>query len=236
MLFAGREHYLAGRGSNRESHGNLAALTATRKGRALSRATIQDFFPPRFTEGRSGFGAPQRGASSILTSEEIREIEEEAGRYPTREAAGIDALRIAQRHRGQVSDEVLRDVAVFLGRSPAKLDGVATFYNLLFRRPVGRHVVLICDSVVCWAMGYEQIRQRLTSRLGVDLGQMTADGRFTLLPSVCLGACDRAPVLMVDGETHFGVAPDALDALLERYRHYPEIAIMWRSPVCADWK
>jgi NADH-quinone oxidoreductase subunit E len=156
-------------------------------------------------------------AGRMLTAEEIREIEKEAGRYPTREAAGIDALRVVQRRRGHVSDEVLRDVAALLGRSPAELDGVATFYNLLFRRPVGRHVILICDSVVCWAMGYEQIRQRLTSRLGVELGQTTADGRFTLLPSVCLGACDRAPVLMVDGETHFGVAPDALDALLERY-------------------
>lgn len=153
----------------------------------------------------------------MLTPEEIREIEEEAGRYPTREAVGIDALRIVQRRRGHISDDALRDVAALLGRSPDELDGVATFYNLLFRRPVGRHVILVCDSVVCWALGYEQVREALAARLGIRLGQTTADGRFTLLPSVCLGACDRAPVLMIDGDTHFEVSPDQLGGLLERY-------------------
>ncbi len=154
---------------------------------------------------------------TVLSAEEIREIEAEAARYPTREAVGIDALRIVQRRRGYISDEALSDVAALLGRTPEELDGLATFYNLLFRKPVGRHVILICDSVVCWTLGYERLRERLSSRLGIALGQTTSDGRFTLLPSVCLGACDRAPVLMIDGDTHFDVDPDHLDPLLERY-------------------
>ena len=75
-----------------------------------------------------------------------------------------------------------------LDMTPEELDGVATFYNLVFRKPVGRHVALICDSVSCWIMGYEKLCQRLTSRLGVSLGETTADNRFTMLPIVCLGA------------------------------------------------
>ncbi len=153
----------------------------------------------------------------MLTAEEIREIEDEVRHYPSREAGAIDALRIVQKHRGTLSDQSLRDAAAVLGLSREELDGVATFYNLLFRKPVGRHVILVCDSVVCWAMGYEGLREALEKRLQVGLGGTTGDGRFTLLPSVCLGACDRAPVLMVDGDTHFDVVPEGLEALLEPY-------------------
>ena len=153
----------------------------------------------------------------MLSAEEIREIESEAAHYPKRQAAGIDALRVVQRHRGWVSDEALREVAALLGASAEELDGVASFYNLVFRQPVGRHVILVCDSVVCWSLGYEQLRERLSARLGIGLGQTTSDGRFTLLPSVCLGACDHAPVLMIDGDTHLDVSVDRIDELLERY-------------------
>ncbi|MHB8875829.1 MAG: NADH-quinone oxidoreductase subunit NuoE [Myxococcaceae bacterium] len=153
----------------------------------------------------------------MLTDEERKEIDHELSRYPTREAVALEALRIVQHHRRWVSDEALRDVADYLGRSPSELEGVSTFYNLIFRKPVGRHVILVCDSVVCWTLGYQRLRERLCARLGVEPGGTTSDGRFTLLPSVCLGACDHAPVLMVDSDTHFDVNPDRLDALLERY-------------------
>jgi NADH-quinone oxidoreductase subunit E len=101
--------------------------------------------------------------------------------------------------------------------SPDELDGVATFYNLIFRRPVGRHVILICDSVSCWIMGYEALREAFHARLGVRLGETTADGRFTLLPIVCLGACDHAPTIMIDEDLHHDVDAARLDSLLERY-------------------
>jgi NADH-quinone oxidoreductase subunit E len=90
----------------------------------------------------------------MLSTDEISEIEMEAGRYPTRQAVCIDALKIVQRRRGWVSDESLRDIAEHLGMSVTDLDSVATFYNLIFRRPVGRHVIMICDSVSCWMLGY----------------------------------------------------------------------------------
>jgi NADH-quinone oxidoreductase subunit E len=154
----------------------------------------------------------------MLTAEEINEIETEAARYPKRDAVCIDALKIVQRHRGWVSDESIRDIAGHLGMSPTDLDSVATFYNLIFRKPVGRHVIMICDSVSCWIMGCEQMREHLQQRLGVGLGQTTADNRFTLLPTVCLGCCDRAPALMVDGDLHTDLDPAKIDTELEKYK------------------
>jgi NADH-quinone oxidoreductase subunit E len=154
----------------------------------------------------------------MLTAEERREIEAEMPCYPCKEALSIDAMKIVQKHRGWVSDEALRDIAEFLGVSPADLDGVATFYNLIFRKPVGRHVIFVCDSVSCWIMGYERLRQHLSTKLGISMGESTADGRFTLLPIVCLGACDRAPALMIDGDLHTSLGdPRQVDELLERY-------------------
>jgi NADH-quinone oxidoreductase subunit E len=154
---------------------------------------------------------------ALLSPEERQEIEAELAHYPHKQAVSIDAMKIVQRHRGWVSDESLRDIAEFLGMSAADLDGVATFYNLIFRKPVGRHVIMVCDSVSCWIMGCDRIREHLSSRLGIKLGETTQDGRFTLLPIVCLGACDHAPVVMVDGDLHQDLDPQRLDGILEKY-------------------
>jgi len=153
----------------------------------------------------------------MLTPEERAEIEAEFPHYPNRKAVCIDAMRIVQKHRGWLSDEALLDIGELLGMSAADLDGVATFYNLLFRRPVGRHVIYLCDSVSCWIMGSERQCSHLSKRLGVAPGETTADGRFTLLPIVCLGACDHAPVMMIDDDTHFDLTPERIDRILERY-------------------
>jgi len=153
----------------------------------------------------------------VLSDEERREIEAEVAIYAQKRAACIEALKVVQQHRGWVPDEALDDVAELLEMTPDELDGVATFYNLIFRKPVGRHVILICDSVSCWIMGYDNLRGHLMSRLGIDLGETTADGRFTLLPSVCLGACDRAPVMMVDDDLHLDLTPERIDQILTGY-------------------
>ena len=154
----------------------------------------------------------------MLTTEEQAEINEELAHYPNKQAVCIDAMLIIQRHRGWVSDESIRDLAELLGMSTADLDGVATFYNLIRRKPVGRHVALICDSVSCWIMGCERVRDQLCTRLGTPLGGSTADGRFTLLPIVCLGACDHAPAIMIDGDLHIDVDEDRIDQILNAYR------------------
>jgi NADH-quinone oxidoreductase subunit E len=154
----------------------------------------------------------------MLTAEEIIEIEAEAEHYPRREAVCIDALKIVQRHRGWVSDDNLRDIAAHLRMSPTDLDSVATFYNLIFRKPVGRHVIMVCDSISCWIMGHDRVRKHLNERLGIEFGETTPDQRFTLLPIVCLGCCDHAPAMMVDADLHSDLDPQKIDAQLEKYK------------------
>ena len=154
----------------------------------------------------------------MLTPEERQEIEAELPRYPNKRAVCIDAMKIVQRHRGWVSDESLHDVAEFLEMSRDELDSVATFYNLIFRKPVGRHVVMFCDSVSCWIMGCDRVREHLSEQLGIQPGETTPDQRFTLLPIVCLGACDRAPVMMLDWELFQNLDPGKIDVILENYK------------------
>ncbi|MHB1004684.1 MAG: NADH-quinone oxidoreductase subunit NuoE [Chloroflexota bacterium] len=155
----------------------------------------------------------------MLTEEEKREIDEEAARYEYRTAAAVDALKIVQRHRGGwVSEEALADTGEYLGMSPSDLDSVATFYNIILRKPVGRHIIRICNSVSCWIMGYTDVRRHIVGSLGIDLGGTTADGRFTFLPNQCLGCCDRAPAMMVDDDLHLDLTPARVDDILAGYR------------------
>lgn len=154
---------------------------------------------------------------NMLTTEEQQEIEQELSHYEYKRAACIEALKILQRHRRWISDESLHDLAPLLEMSVHELDNVATFYNLIFRQPVGEHIILLCDSVSCWLMGYEQIRAHLQTRLGIGLGETTANGRFTLLPMPCLGDCDHAPALMIDEDLHHDLDETKVSQLLENY-------------------
>ncbi len=153
----------------------------------------------------------------MLTQDERREIEEEVARYPRRQAVCTEALRIVQRHRGWVSDEAVQEIADILEMTPDEIDSVATFYNLVYRKPVGRHVILVCNSVTCWVMGTEGVQAYLMERLGIRPGETSADGKFTLLPVVCLGACDRAPVMMIDTELYGELTPEKIDEILATY-------------------
>ena len=154
----------------------------------------------------------------MLSAEKRREIEAEFEHYPDKRALTIDAMKIVQKHRGWVSDEALKDISELLGVSVSELDSVATFYNLIFRKPVGRHVIMVCDSISCWTMGYDRVRDHLMNRLGVKMGETTPDGRFTLLPIVCLGTCDHAPAMLVDEDLHRDLDPEKIDSILEQYK------------------
>jgi NADH-quinone oxidoreductase subunit E len=153
----------------------------------------------------------------MLSREETAEIEALIAEYPDPRAASIEALMVVQRYRRWVPDDALQDLAAVLGMDPTELDGVATFYNLIYRRPVGRHVILLCDSVTCWIVGYETLRRELERKLGIGFGQTTRDDRFTLLPIACLGNCERAPALMIDEDMHVNVSAERLDEILARY-------------------
>lgn len=148
----------------------------------------------------SGSQVIQSDLASVLNAEELREIDAELAHLPYKSGAAIDALKIVQKNRGWVSDECLRAIARHLDMSPDELDGVATFYNLIFRKPVGEKVILLCDSVSCWVCGCDKVKAKISSTLGIDYGETTADNKYTLIPVPCLGACDRAPVMMVGDE------------------------------------
>ena len=149
-----------------------------------------------------------------LSLAEIQEINAEMSHYEDKTAVSIEALKIVQKHRRWVSDEYLVAVAELLGISPAQLEGVATFYNLIYRQPVGQTVIHYCNSVTCWMLGAEQIRERLCQHLNVELGAMSADGDYTILPIVCLGACDHAPVVMVGDKLLLDITDDAVNEIL----------------------
>ena len=154
----------------------------------------------------------------MLTEEEKKEIEEHVKEYPQKRAACIEALKVVQKHRRWVADESIKDIAELLEMTPEELDSVATFYNLVFRKPVGRHVILVCDSVSCWIMGYPNIVRYMNDKLGIKFGETTKDDRFTLLPIPCLGTCDHAPALMIDNDLHRDLSPENIDKILEKYK------------------
>jgi NADH-quinone oxidoreductase subunit E len=137
--------------------------------------------------------------------------------YADPRAASIDALKVVQKRHGWVPDGAIYAIGDVLGIPASDVEGVATFYNLIFRQPVGRHVITICDSIGCFLTGYEDTVAAMKKQLGIELGQTTPDNRFTLLPICCLGACDKGPVLMIDEDTHGNVAAADVAKLLEQY-------------------
>jgi len=157
-------------------------------------------------------------AGAKLSAEEMREIDHEIQIVPYKKAAVIEALKIVQQHRGWISDESVEAIAEYLEMSPAEVDSVATFYNLIFRRPVGRHVILLCDSISCYVMGYKKLQEALQQKLNIKFGGTTGDQCFTLLPNCCLGCCDRAPALMIDEDLYQDVTVEMIDGILSKYK------------------
>lgn len=151
----------------------------------------------------------------VLSQVEISAIEHECALYESRPAAAIDALQIVQRERRWISDESLYAIADMLGMSATELEGIATFYNLIYRQPVGQHVIHLCNSITCWLHDYQSIAEHLRQTLNIEFGQTTADGNITLLPNVCLGCCDKAPALMLDGELVDSLDINTIDKLLQ---------------------
>jgi NADH-quinone oxidoreductase subunit E len=155
---------------------------------------------------------------SELSAEEIAEINAELRHYPDKSAVAIEALKIVQKHRRWVSDDSLVAVAKLLDMQPAQLEAVATFYNLIYRQPVGNTVIHYCNSVSCWMLGSDRIAESLCNRLNVKPGEMSADGEYTVLPIVCLGACDHAPAMLVGDELMLDASEDSVAEILRDVR------------------
>jgi NADH-quinone oxidoreductase subunit E len=153
----------------------------------------------------------------MLTNIEKEEIKKETALYPYPQAACIDALKIVQEHRGWLSDEAIGDVATELNMSPEEVDSIATFYTRFYRKPTGRNIILICDSVSCMIMGYGTLYRHIAEKYQIGFGETTKDGRFTLLPISCLGDCDHAPAMMINHDHYNHVSPDSIDSILDKY-------------------
>jgi NADH-quinone oxidoreductase subunit E len=156
-------------------------------------------------------------APQYLTDIERQFIDHEVSLVPHKSAAVIEALKIVQQQRGWISDESVNAIAAYLQMSPAEVDSVATFYNLIFRKPVGRHVILVCDSISCYVMKYGDIYKALQEKLHIQFGETTSDQCFTLLPNACLGCCDHAPALMIDNDLYKDLTVEMLERILKQY-------------------
>ncbi|MBS7660488.1 NADH-quinone oxidoreductase subunit NuoE [Pseudomonas lalucatii] len=153
----------------------------------------------------------------VLSASERAAIEHEMQHYEDPRAASIEALKIVQQARGWVPDGAADAIGAVLGIPGSDVEGVATFYSQIFRQPVGRHIIRVCDSMTCFIGGHESVLSSIQRELGIGLGQTSADGRFTLLPVCCLGNCDKAPTLMIDDDTFGDVLPESVAKLLEGY-------------------
>ena len=154
---------------------------------------------------------------SVIFSEKTRgEFDRIVSRYPDREAAILPALHLAQREFGHVSDEAIKYVAGLVGVSPARVEGVATFYTMYNRRPVGKYHVQICRNISCSLLGAEHLIEHVAEKLGVKPGGTTPDGKFTLSLAECLGSCGTAPVMQINDDYYENLTEASIDAILDK--------------------
>lgn len=136
-------------------------------------------------------------------------LEQRVADAATNREAAVDIMKELQRHYGWLTDEALEEASQLLGLSPLQIEELATFYEMIYRRPVGRHVLHVCDSISCWASGGETLLESLAQLLEIEPGSITADHTVTLLPCSCLGNCGEAPCMMI-GEKQYGrMTPEA---------------------------
>jgi NADH-quinone oxidoreductase E subunit len=157
--------------------------------------------------------------SELMFSESIEaRFRELVSIYPQKRSVLIPMLILAQREQGWVTPEAITYVADYLGLSSSDVESVASFYTMLNLRPVGRHMILVCTNIACMLCGSDRIEAALKDRLGIGMGETTADGEFTLMEAECLGSCTTAPVLQVNGEFHENLDPGRVEALLDDIR------------------
>ena len=157
----------------------------------------------------------------MLAPESLTKIDREVAKYPAdqKQSAVMMALIIAQDEKGWLSSETMDFVAGYLGMAPVAVYEVATFYNMYNLQPTGKHKLTICTCLPCGLQGSLDAADHLKARLGIDFGETTGDGRFTLKEGECMGACAMAPVVLVNNKKmHDCMSNEKLDALLEQLK------------------
>ena len=126
----------------------------------------------------------------------------------------VDVMFALQQHYGHLSDQAVEEAAGLLGMSPLQVEELATFYPFVFREPVGKYVIHVCDSLICWMDGAVSVRDYLCAKLNIAPGETTPDGRFTLLPVCCIGYCDRSPAMLINRQAYGPLTPETIDEIL----------------------
>jgi len=147
-----------------------------------------------------------------------RELQKKISASDHPKELAVEVMYALQSHYGYLSDEALSEGAALLGLEPLELEELATFYDFIYRDPVGKYVIHVCDSVICWMHGHQTLVDHLCKKLGVSLGRTTEDGLFTLLPVCCIGFCDEAPVVLINGKPYGRLTPEKIDAILEQLK------------------
>lgn len=157
----------------------------------------------------------EKAVAPLVDPQLAQEIQAVAARYPTKMAALLPALHKVQGKYGYISPEAEAFVAALLDLPPSHVQGAVTFYTLYRTRPMGRHHLQVCRTLSCALAGNEELIGHLTSKLGIRHGEVTADGRFSLVLVECLGACGYAPMMQVNDDYHENLTLPKVDALLE---------------------
>jgi NADH-quinone oxidoreductase E subunit len=160
------------------------------------------------------------GEPFAYTAERRARFDEIVQRYPSdrRRSAVLPALHLVQDQIGYVTASAIRYVADLLGITPADVEDVVSFYTMFYRKPVGTYVLQVCRTLSCALNGAERVTEELQAKLGIRPGETDATGTFTLLEVECLGACDRAPVVMVNDAWHECLRPEDAAALVDDLR------------------
>ena len=130
----------------------------------------------------------------------------------------VDVMLALQEHYGFLSDDAVEAVAALLGMSPLEVEELATFYTFIYREPVGKYVIHVCDSLICWMDGFESIQDYLCRKLDIAVGATSADGLFTLLPVCCIGYCDLSPAMLINRKVYGHLTPQKIDEILKKLR------------------
>jgi NADH-quinone oxidoreductase subunit E len=157
----------------------------------------------------------------MLTKKTREAILELQKKYPEKRSALIPALHIAQAEIGYLPSEVQNEVAGLFAIDPNEVNAVVTFYDMFFEKPVGKHLLHVCKNLSCMLRGSDDLVERLCQRLQIAPGETTSDGEFTLIPSECLGACDKAPMMLIDDKVVGPIFESDIEHLLEEAKKSP---------------
>ncbi len=167
------------------------------------------------------------GPAFVYTAENRARFDEIVRRYPPdrRRSAVLPALYLAQHQQGYITANAIRHVAGLLGITRADVEDVASFYTMFYTKPVGTFVLQVCRTLSCALNGAGRVTEELSAKIGIPAGQTDASGTFTLLEVECLGACDRAPVVMVNDAWHECMKPEEASKLIDDLRAHGEAAL-----------